>query len=37
MLTILIIAALVAAARAAFAATTAWRDLPKSNDDMVYF
>ena len=37
MLTVLIIAAAYAAARGLFAALRSWRDLPRSNEDMVYF
>ena len=37
MLTVLILAAAYAVVRAAVAATLAWRDLPHSNDDMVFF
>lgn len=37
MLTVLFIALAYAAARGAYAALRAWRDLPHSNDDMVYF
>lgn len=37
MLTLLLIAAALATARGARAALRAWRDLPHSNDDMVYF
>jgi hypothetical protein len=37
MLTILIIALAYATARGAFAAARSLRDLPRSNDDMVFF
>ena len=37
MLTILIIAGVYALVRGAFVALRSWRDLPRSNDDMVYF
>lgn len=37
MLTVLIIAAVYAAARGTAFAVRAWRDLPRSNEDMVYF
>ena len=37
MLTILLAAFGYAAARVAFAAVRSWRDLPRSNDDMVFF
>ena len=37
MLTILIVAAAYAAVRGAFAALRSWRDLPRCNEDMVYF
>ena len=37
MLTLLALAALVAAARVAYRALTAWRQCPKRNEDMVLF
>jgi hypothetical protein len=37
MLTILIIGLAYAAARGAVVAARSWRDLPHSNEDMVYF
>jgi hypothetical protein len=37
MLTVLAIALLYAAARAVLLAVQSWRDLPRSNDDMVFF
>jgi hypothetical protein len=37
MLTVLLLAAGYAAARSAVAAALSWRDLPHSNDDMVFF
>jgi hypothetical protein len=37
MLTILVIAGASIAVRGAFAALRSWRDLPRSNEDMVYF
>ena len=37
MLTILIIGGVYAAIRAGIAASRAWRHLPHSNDDMVFF
>jgi hypothetical protein len=37
MLTLFAIAVIYAAARGAFAALNSWRDLPRSNEDMVYF
>lgn len=37
MLTVLITASAYVALRALVAAALSWRDLPRSNDDMVYF
>lgn len=37
MLTILIIALVYASVRGAIAAARSWRDLPRSNEDMVFF
>lgn len=37
MLTILIIAVVFGAARGLLAIARSWRDLPHSNEDMVYF
>ena len=37
MLTILLIAAVYAVVCGAYAALRSWRDLPRSNEDMVYF
>ena len=37
MQTLLIIAAAFGVARGVFAALRSWRDLPHSNEDMVYF
>jgi hypothetical protein len=37
MLTVLAIAAACGAARALFAALLAWRQVPRSNDDLVFF
>ena len=37
MLTVLLVVLGYAGLRAAFAAVRAWRDLPRSNDDMVFF
>ena len=37
MLTVLLIALGYAAVRATFIAVRSWRDLPRSNDDLVFF
>jgi hypothetical protein len=37
MLTVLVAAAAIAAVRGVVAAVLSWRDVPRSNDDMVFF